>query len=178
MGITERNELYDAERRVYYVESYEAELSSEGTEISGEFRGPVRGMHADVPHADDGRTFRGCMDDIGERIESLVQQIDDELEKLDEEGVFSLLVDRIITNGRSTIVCWKDGSKTRVTLSANDDADGSVYEGFLWACAKKAFGSHRRFERLVDSVHVDQDRERRDRAAREWKRKHPDEMPF
>lgn len=212
------NELYDAEGRVYRVESYEAYITTGGTEINGEFRGPVPGKKAPKMPGNrqiDGRS--GSKSDAPHFIDAAGNTVylngDAELHEPDDDdahsdaaalrkshggsmrfrvtgqqaqafngsimrAIFESEVERIITNGRSTIVCWKDGTKTRVALSAGEDTDGSVYEGFMWACVKKLFGSHRRFERLVDGVHVDQDRERRDRAAREWKRKHPDEMPF
>lgn len=209
MGFIERNELYDAEGRVYCVESYEVYITTGGTEVNGEFRGPVPGKKApkmpgnrQIGHLghhmeehDDGRP--GSKSDAPHFIDAAGNTVylngDADLHEPDDDDthfdaatlrkshggsmrfrvtgqqaqafngsimrtIFESEVERIITNGRSTIVCWKDGTKTRVALSAGEDTDGSVYEGFMWACAKKLFGSHRRFERLVDGVHVDQDR--------------------
>ena len=222
MDFIECNELYDAEGRVYRVESYEADITTGGTEINGEFSGPVPGKKApkmpgnrQIGHlghlpmtffASDGRLIgmeehddgrSGSKSDAPHFIDAAGNTVylngDAELHEPDDDDthsdaaalrrshggsmmfrvtrqqaqafdgsimrtIFESEVERIITNGRSTIVCWKDGTKTRVALSAGEDTDGSVYEGFMWACVKKLFGSHRRFERLVDGVHVDQDR--------------------
>ena len=185
MSIIERNELYDADGRVYRIESYEVEFTSRGAEISGEFRGPVPGTKAPELPANHGAGC-GASESFSGSVE--FRMPDEQAQKLEDlivRAIFESKVERIITNGRSTIVCWKDGTKTRVALSAGEDTDGSVYEGFLWACVKKAFGSHRRFERLVDSVHVDQDEQRRERARmksdsryREYMRKHPNDKPM
>lgn len=191
MDFIERNELYDAKGRVYRVESYEADITTGGTEINGEFRGPVpwkkapkmpgnrqighldhfidaagntvylngdaelHGPDDDDAHSDAAALRKSHSGSMRFRVTGQqAQAFNDSIMRT----IFESKVERIITNGRSTIVCWKDGTKTRVALSAGEDTDGSVYEGFMWACAKKLFGSHRRFERLVDGVHVDQDR--------------------
>lgn len=194
MDFIKCNELHDAEGRVYRVESYEAAITSDGTEINGEFSGPVpwkkapkmpgnrqighlghlpmaffasNGRIIGMEEHDDGRS--GSKSDVPHFIDAAGNTVylngdaerhepDDDDAHSDMRTIFESKVERIITNGRSTIVCWKDGTKTRVALSACEDTDGNVYEGFMWACVKKLFGSHRRFERLVDGVHVDQDR--------------------
>lgn len=204
MDFIERNELYDAAGSVYCVESHEADITIGGTEINGEFRGPVpwkkaqkmpgnrqighSGSKSDVPHFIDAAGNAVCLNGDAELHEpddddahsdaaalrrshggSMRSRVTGQQAQASNDSImrtiFESEVERIITNGRSTIVCWKDGTKTRVALSACEDTDGSVYEGFMWACAKKLFGSHRRFERLVDGVHVDQGR----RGEKPWK---------
>lgn len=58
-------------------------------------------------------------------------------------------IKKVIVNGPATIVIWGDGSKTVVKCEDGDKQN--VYVGVLWCIAKKVYGTHARFERLVDS---------------------------
>jgi len=57
-----------------------------------------------------------------------------------------VMVDKIIYNGRTTIVIWKDGSKTKATCSEEDIFDKHV--GFAVCLAKKVYGT-KLFKRIT-----------------------------
>jgi hypothetical protein len=63
-----------------------------------------------------------------------------------------LIVKKIIHSGRCTIVIWKDGSKTIVKQSENDDWD--EYAAFCAAFCKKIFGSTSAVKRMIDKKTV------------------------
>lgn len=108
----------------------------------------------------DGSVTAGMLCDITNVADAFARQV------LGKEAgaAWGALVDRIVTNGRTTVTIWKDGSKTKVTLM--DGEEGSVYGGFLWCLGERIFGSRTRLEKLVDSVHVDQDEQRRQKEER------------
>lgn len=62
--------------------------------------------------------------------------------------VRKLIPEKIIYNDRTTIVYWKDGTKTTVTC-----ADGETFyeeNGFLAALAKKIFGGRNPYLKFVE----------------------------
>lgn len=62
-------------------------------------------------------------------------------------NVNRLIPDRIIKNGRATIVLWPDGTKTVVKLAEGDEP--SDYAAFTAALAKKIYGSNSRIKTIL-----------------------------
>lgn len=58
-------------------------------------------------------------------------------------------VDRIVFNDPATIVFWKDGTKTIVKCSDNEDFN--PYFGFCAAVAKRVFGNNSQVRKMVES---------------------------
>lgn len=61
----------------------------------------------------------------------------------------ALQVDRIIYNPPATIVFWKNGEKTIVKCSENEEF--SKYHGFCAALAKHVFGNNNQVTKTVNS---------------------------
>lgn len=62
-----------------------------------------------------------------------------------------LKIEKILINGRATIVFWNDGTKTVVKISKDDLEGGKfdIYSGVSYALAKKLFGSNSAFKKEV-----------------------------
>ena len=56
-------------------------------------------------------------------------------------------IDRVIYNGRATIVFWKDKTKTVVKLCEGDTYDPE--NAIVWAYMKKIFGSTSKIRRTI-----------------------------
>lgn len=69
-------------------------------------------------------------------------------------NVNRLIPDKIIKNGRATIVLWPDGTKTVVKLADGDEP--SDYAAFTAALAKKVYGSNSAIKAIVRDKLEDQ----------------------
>lgn len=69
-------------------------------------------------------------------------------------NVNRLIPDKIIKNGRATIVLWPDGTKTVVKLAEGDVP--SDYAAFTAALAKKVYGSNSRIKAILRDKLEDQ----------------------
>lgn len=69
-------------------------------------------------------------------------------------NVNRLIPDKIIKNGRATIVLWPDGTKTVVKLAEGDEP--SDYAAFTAALAKKVYGSNSRIKAILRDKLEDQ----------------------
>lgn len=68
--------------------------------------------------------------------------------------VTRLIPNKIIKNGRATIVLWPDGTKTVVKLAEGDEP--SDYAAFTAALAKKVYGSNSRIKAILRDKLEDQ----------------------
>ena len=66
----------------------------------------------------------------------------------------SLVPDRIVRNGRATIVMWNDGTKTVVKCAEGEDE--SLYNAVASALAIKVFGSNSAFKSLLKNRTIEQ----------------------
>lgn len=77
-------------------------------------------------------------------------------------------VDRIVVNGRATIVFWHDGDKTIVKAEPNTTPD--LYAGFTAAVTKRVFGANARIKRILkEKVEIQKPREKKSAVSKEVK---------
>ena len=65
-----------------------------------------------------------------------------------------LEVDRIIRNGKATVVIWKDGEKT-IVRRAEDEAE-STYAAFTAAVAIRLYGNNSKLKKMLEQKTVEQ----------------------
>lgn len=88
--------------------------------------------------------------------DSNVQSYSDIPKSINKESD-TLWVDRIMFNGRATIIFWTDNTKTVVKCSDEDDDD--PYAAVAQAYMKKIFGSNNQFKKMVDQFLPEEEKE-------------------
>lgn len=78
----------------------------------------------------------------------------EERRKKEEMEQKRLEVDRIIRNGKATVVIWKDGEKTIVSR-AEDEAE-STYAAFTAAVAIRLYGNNSKLKKMLEQKTVEQ----------------------
>ena len=103
------------------------------------------------------------VDEVGNVADELTVGLDDLVENLNSAfgNIFltaakpSLTPKRILQSGPATIVFWKNGDKTIVKCS--DDDQNSEYAAFTAALAKKIFGSNSAVKKIIERYTVVQE---------------------
>lgn len=123
---------------------------------------PIPELHFDHNSLEDPLPVRQVnLSDMGvsftvstENLPQSWQDLFDLIEYGGKLNVNRLIPDKIIKNGRATIVLWPDGTKTVVKLAAGDEP--SDYAAFTAALAKKVYGSNSRIKAILRDKLEDQ----------------------
>ncbi len=123
---------------------------------------PIHELHFDHNALEDPLPVREVnLSDLGvtftvstENLPQSWQDLFDLIEYGGKLNVNRLIPDKIIKNGRATIVLWPDGTKTVVKLAEGDVP--SDYSAFTAALAKKVYGSNSRIKAILRDKLEDQ----------------------